>query len=125
MEKMDIFKLSLLALGALLAVLSVKGAKSDYAPVMRTACAVVFCVFFIDTLLPVISFLHGKKEGAPSCGSVLYKSVLIGLVSSVTCEICRDAGEPALASKVEMCAKAMLLVLALPLFEELLTLSGI
>jgi len=44
------------------------------------------------------------------------------LVTQLTADTCRDAGESSLASKAELAGRFLLLVMALPLFERILTL---
>jgi stage III sporulation protein AD len=53
---------------------------------------------------------------------VLFKGVGLCLLTQLTADTCRDAGEHALAVKTEFAGKCFLLLLALPLFEQLLAL---
>ncbi len=52
---------------------------------------------------------------------VLFKGVGVCLLTQLTADTCRDAGEQALAVKTEFAGKCFLLLLALPLFEQLLS----
>lgn len=52
---------------------------------------------------------------------VLFKGVGVCLLTQLTADTCRDAGEHALAAKTEFAGKCFLLLLALPLFEQLLS----
>ncbi|MBO5798003.1 MAG: stage III sporulation protein AD [Clostridia bacterium] len=54
---------------------------------------------------------------------LLIKSLGICLLTQLTADVCRDAGEAGLASRAELAGKAALLLLALPLFGQLLELA--
>ena len=54
----------------------------------------------------------------------LLKAVGIGVVSQFTAEICRDAGEPVLAGRVEFFAKVEIILLSLPQIRSILQIAG-
>lgn len=53
----------------------------------------------------------------------LLKSLGVAFISHAASEVCRDSGETALASKIEFAASAALLLIALPVAEELLAVA--
>ncbi len=50
-------------------------------------------------------------------GPVLMKALGISLLTQTAADVCRDAGESAIAGKVEFGGKVLLLLCGLPLFE--------
>lgn len=54
----------------------------------------------------------------------VYKCVGIGIVSRLCADICKDAGQGAVASAVELCGTVCALAAALPLIRSLLTMIG-
>lgn len=64
-----------------------------------------------------IMALLGRFEEAVPFADVLLKALGICLLTQMTADICRDAGETALAGKAELAGKVMLLVCGMPLFE--------
>lgn len=54
--------------------------------------------------------------------SLVLRAAGVCLVTQLAADTCRDAGESSLASKAELAGRFMLLVMALPLFERILTL---
>ena len=52
-------------------------------------------------------------------GLILFKTLGICFLAQFAADSCRDAGESALASKVELAGKISILVLSLPLFEDI------
>ncbi len=51
--------------------------------------------------------------------SVILRMLGIGMLCTLTADTCRDLGEERIASRVELCAKAEILLLCLPFLEEL------
>ena len=52
----------------------------------------------------------------------MLKAAGITLLTQLTADTCRDAGETALAAKAELVGRVLLLAVAVPLFQDLLTL---
>ncbi len=113
------------ALCALAAALILRGAKSEFAGMVTLAAAVLFLTAAVERLAPVLRTLAvfaGETGFAPYLDT-LTRALGITLTVQFSSELCRDAGEGALASKLELIGKAEILVLCLPLLEELVTLA--
>lgn len=54
--------------------------------------------------------------------AVVLRGAGICLVTQLAADTCRDAGDTALAGKAELTGRVLLLLLAVPLYEEILTL---
>ncbi len=83
---------------------------------------VIVLAAVIKKALPSFSALQTLLTGAglPSAYTqVLFKALGVCLITQLAADTCRDAGETALASKAEFVGKVMLLILSLPLFEEI------
>ena len=52
---------------------------------------------------------------------IVVKCLGVCFVSQVACDTCRDAGQNAIATKIETAGKISILVMSLPLFRQLLT----
>ncbi len=63
--------------------------------------------------------LADKTALAGEYGAILFKALGICLLTQMTADACRDAGENGLAGKAELAGKATLLLLSLPLFEKI------
>lgn len=55
---------------------------------------------------------------------ILFKSLGLCFITQIACDACRDLGETAIASKVETAGKISVLLISLPLFEQILTIAG-
>ena len=53
---------------------------------------------------------------------VVLRGAGVCLVTQLAADTCRDAGDPALAGKAELTGRILLLLLAVPLYERILTL---
>lgn len=51
---------------------------------------------------------------------IVIKALGVGLITQFCSDICRDSGEGALASKVELCGKAVMLAMAVPMAKAIL-----
>ena len=82
--------------------------------------AVVFiCGFALSIILPVIDYMsYIAEQYTNSYFPILIKAVGISLLTATASEICRSAGEDAIASKVELLGKCELLVLSLPILKD-------
>ena len=50
---------------------------------------------------------------------LIFKAAAICFITQITCDICRDSGETALASGAEMWGRGAITVIALPIVEAL------
>ena len=91
---------------------------------MISLCAAtLLLVALVDRVTPLLesvrSLLDANAVGAVYA-DVLLKGVGICLLTQTAADTCRDAGESALAGKAELIGKTALLLLSLPLFEQVL-----
>ena len=113
------------ALGVVIAVTAVT-IKRYNGEMSRLLC-IAGCIFIFLSLLSSFSSLYDSvsKILANTGISVTYitillKAVGICFVTEFACDICRDAGQSALASNVALAGKVMVLVTAVPLYSQIL-----
>lgn len=109
---------------ALLAM-TVKRGSPESALLLSLGAAVLVMAFLVKALREVIAFLEelGGKSGVPTALFLpLYKTAGIALVVRLGGNLCRDAGESALAAMVELGGSVCALVTALPLLRAVLEL---
>lgn len=110
--------------GALLALVLKKGSP-ETALLLTLAAAVVVLLFLAGAMEELVAFLEelGERSGVSADLFVpLYKTVGIALVVKVGGNLCRDAGESALASVVETAGAVCALLVSLPLLRAVLSL---
>ena len=99
----------------------------EYAIVLSTGAAVLITASVAKELAPLVrqvAALAGGGELAGLCLSVLLKSAGLVILGQLASQLCRDAGESALAYGVELAARTAVLTAALPLFTRLLEYLG-
>ena len=86
----------------------------------------IFTLAAVRAAAPVLQLL--RRLGNPYLGdayaSVLWRSMAIGITVQLTADTVRDAGEGALADRVETVGRAVLLCIGIPLYEDLFSLAG-
>ncbi|MPM10144.1 hypothetical protein SDC9_56469 [bioreactor metagenome] len=119
---MDITKIAALALvAAALAVLL-----RQYRPELSFSVGLIVTVAVFAAITPYLKasldFIHtvAEQSGAALPITPVIKALGIAFIAAVAADTCRDAGESAMASRVELASKVAILTLALPLAGELM-----
>ena len=120
---MDSLKLCSVAVIGVCAAMLVKQWKSDLLPILRLAITVLLAIAAFTTVSPAAAFLSeliGGETAIPY-GSILFKALGIAVLTQCAAEVCRECGEGGAASGVELIGKAEILLLCLPLINDLLS----
>ena len=89
---------------------------------VQAAVLVFLCILpQIETLTSTFRE-WAELSGMPEVFGVLLKALGIVLIGRITADLCKDAGESAIASGVELAVKTAVLLTALPLLNRLLSL---
>lgn len=115
---MEIVKVVAFALLAMIIVQVFKDKKSDIAIQVSIAAGVLIFLYMLTKITAVLQFLQQLALKA-NIDFIYLNTVLkilgIAYLASFCSEICKDAGEGSLASKVEFSGKILILVLAIPI----------
>lgn len=87
------------------------------------AASLLILLAVLGALGPLIELINELSEqaGADSvCIAVLMKALAVCFVTQLAADSCRDSGEGAIASKIELAGKIAVLLTAVPLFESIL-----
>ena len=109
---------ALCVVGALLALVVRRGTP-ELALLLAVACTVTVLLFLAEPVEELLDFLRelGEYSGVTqSLFTPLYKTIGIAFVVKLGGELCRDAGESALAAALETAAAFSAVLVALPLF---------
>lgn len=81
---------------------------------------VLIFVYLIKGLSPFISFLKTTSaEIGVGYFELMLKALAISLCCRVSADVCRDCGENSLASRVELAGKASIVIISIPVIEQL------
>lgn len=123
---MDIISIAGIAITAAVLAVMLRQYRHEYAMLISLAAGVLIFVMVISKIQPVFSEIKNLMSGANVNNeyiSVLIKSLGVCFVAQIASDSCRDAGETAIASKVELAGKFVVLILALPLFAQIANLA--
>lgn len=115
-----------LCLMGVLLLLFLRQSKPDFAPLVTLTLCVMLGGVGIAALLPAVDFMQELplNESTAQSLTVMLKSLGLAFITQTTAEFCRDAGESAVASKVELIGRAEILLLCLPMLRELMSITA-
>lgn len=120
---MDIFSIVGFAIVATILSIVLKQYKPEFSVAITIMTSLLIFIFTIIQALPIITAtidMFGRTNLSSDYILILIKSLGLSFVTQLASDICKDAGESAIASKVELAGKVAILLLALPLFTKLL-----
>lgn len=94
----------------------------EYGIIISIAAGIVILIEIFVNISPAIKQINTLLFSAgltTDYALILFKTLGICFLAQFAADSCRDAGESALASKVELAGKITIVVLALPLFEKI------
>ena len=100
--------------------LTLRQSQPAYATVLTVAAGVLLLGAALTAAVPLIGRVSALFESSmidSRYTSVLLKALAISLLTQTAADICRDAGETALAAKAELGGQVLLLLCGMPLFE--------
>ena len=119
--------IQIIAIGIVGAILSliVKQQKPELAMIISMGTGVILIVLVLNDASALVQFL-GSVAQKYSIDAALFKTVLkitgISYLAEFGIQACKDAGESAIAGKVELGAKVLILALCVPIVLEVLEL---
>lgn len=119
---MDSVKICLLAIAGVTAVTVIRKWNSDFLPLVRLCLAVMISAIVLSLAAPLVSYLKNLTEisGISGYAEFLLKALGIAVLTQCCAELCRESGESGAASGVELAGKVEILLLSLPLINEIL-----
>ncbi len=122
---MEILKIAALALAAVVIIVLVKNYKPEFGILTAIGCSLLILYFLADSLkyaFSYISDIYGRLEYGNSYFSIIIKVLAIAYITEFTAQLCKDAGESSIASKVELAGKVIIFCVAIPVFVSILNL---
>ena len=112
------------ALLGVCAALIIKQWRSDLLPLIRIAVLIGLSTAILSAVSPLVSYLQALIDQSGvhvSRGEILFKALGIALLTQCCADICRESGENGAAGTIELTGKVEILLLSLPLLEEILS----
>lgn len=122
---MEIIKVVGFAIFATMLVVILKEEKKEFAVALSVIAGVMLLLFCISKIDPIINMLYElvEKSGINSSFLVIILKVIgIAYLVELGKNICQDAGQSAIATKLEMAGKIIVVSISLPIFASLISL---
>ena len=118
--------IALCIITALLA-LTLRGQRPEFAMLLSLGCGIFVLLALMGQMKEIITGLEKIMSGLSEQSdltAIILKALGICIVAELGSQCCRDAGEAAIAAKVELVAKAALVLMSMPVFTSLRETAG-
>lgn len=118
-----IIKIIGIALIALIIIILIKQYRPEFAIYISLLTGVLILLLVIDQLSEIISLLQSLATKASINSSflgLLIKITGIAFLAEFAVSVCKDAGEGAIASKIEIGSKIIIIAMSIPIISSLL-----
>ena len=120
---MDIIKIIGIGLIALIIIILLKQYKPEFVIYISLLAGILILFLVMDELSGIINLLQSFANKASINSNfliILIKITGIALLSEFAVSICKDSGEAAIASKIEIGTKIIIISMSIPIISSLL-----
>lgn len=120
---MEIIKIIGIALIALIIIIMLKQYRPEYAIFISLLTGVLILFLVMDRLTGIINLIQSIKDKFSintQFIALLIKITGIAFLSEFAVSICKDSGEAAIASKIELGSKIIIVSMSIPIISSLL-----
>ncbi|MBQ9314612.1 MAG: stage III sporulation protein AD [Clostridia bacterium] len=126
---MDITKIIVIAIISIVIIALLKQYKPEFAIYASIITGIIILYFVIREFTPVVVLLKNLSEKMGVSSKffiILLKITGVAYISEFGSSVCKDSGETAIASKVELAGKILIISLSIPIITTLMeTLLGL
>lgn len=120
-----LLKIFAIGIASVIIITLIKVYKPEYV-IETTICAsIVILYFIIDGLSYSFSFIkdiYDELSNGKGYFPIIIKVLAVAYITEFAVALCQDAGEKAIASKLELAGKIAIFICAIPVFQSLLSL---
>ena len=122
---MNPFTVCVFAVATALIITSIRSFNQEFSRIAVAVAGVLIFIYVLEGLLPFISFIKSSvaSTDTQSYFALMLKALAISLCCRMSAEICRDCGENSLASRVELAGKIGIVIISLPVIQQLLSIA--
>lgn len=120
---MEIIKIIGIALIALIIIIMLKQYRPEYAVFISILTGILILALVMDKLTGIINLIQSIEDKFAintQFISILIKITGIAFLSEFAVSICKDSGEAAIASKIELGSKIIIVSMSIPIISSLL-----
>lgn len=122
---MDIVQIAAIGIIAAILSLTIKKQAPEMSLIISIAAGTMIFLLLLPKLSAVVSVIRKVGEAAGTNNEyvlIIIKIIGISYIAEFASQICADAGESAIASKIEAAGKVFILIIATPILLSLLNL---
>ncbi|HHV06907.1 MAG TPA: stage III sporulation protein AD [Firmicutes bacterium] len=123
---MEIVPVLGVAVASTLLILLIRQEQPELALLLSLAVGALIFLFAVTRLGSVISVLQtlAQRTGVnPQYFALILKIIAIAYIAEFGCQLCRDAGQEALAGTVELAGRVIILLLSVPILVTVFDLA--
>ena len=120
---MEIIKIIGIALIALVIIIMLKQYRPEYAIFISILTGILILILVMDRLTGIINLIQSIEDKFSintQFIALLIKITGIAFLSEFAVSICKDSGEAAIASKIEIGSKIIIISMSIPIISSLL-----
>lgn len=120
---MDIFKIAMIGLCGMILSSVVKGYKPELAIYIVISTVLVlfgYIMYHLTSVFDLLDSVYSQIKYGRTFFPIVVKVLVVGYVADFTAQLCKDAGEGAIAGKVELAGKVIIFYLAIPIMMSLM-----
>ena len=120
---MDIIKIIGIGLISLILIIIIKQYKPEFAIYISLISGILILTLIIDKLTNIIGLLESISSKASINNNflgILLKITGIAFLAEFAVSVCNDSGESAIASKIEIGSKIIIISMSIPIISNLL-----
>lgn len=126
---MEIITVIGVAIVGLVLIHTIKAFRPDMAVILSLAIS-IYILFLVlgrvSAVIETIAGIAGKAGVSNLYLNTIIKVIGVSYITGFTADLCRDSGEGALATKVELAGKAIIITMAVPIMLAIMdTIAGI
>ncbi len=121
---MDIFKIIIFGIVATIFALILKEQKKDLAIIITIFASIAILILVLNEISSIVSLLNDliTKSGInKNFLTIILKVTAITYLVEFGKNVCQDAGQTAIASKIELAGKVVIVSLSIPIITSLVT----
>lgn len=122
---MDIVKIIGVGLISLIIIIILKQYKPDFAIYISIIAGAIILLLVMDKLSSIVNLLSSIQNKANMNNQflvILLKITGIAFLTEYASSICKDAGESAIATKIDLGGKVLIIAISIPIIQALLEL---
>ena len=120
---MDIIKIIGVGLIALIIIIIVKQYRPEFTMYVSVAAGIIILLLVMDKLSAIINLLTNLANRTSINNEFIFlliKITGIAILTEFASSVCKDSGETAIASKVDMGGKIIIIAMSIPIIASLL-----